>query len=362
MTIALPQLETFSTASPNILTTGTAKKSSGEWKPREAIFTDTTFNTANGRSSRAQSKHALGFEFAQWGAPTCKGPFSIAMMSVYTKGIGFAINSLYSASGAKIYDNTNNNMYSTILEITPSGSNSNNTTLRTVLKEYRNRQMSATNNTSGRVCVVIQGGINDASAVKSSSDVINNIKNLTTLLYNEWAACGFLEQDFHIVVVLSHDNGLTQASTALNSYKAAMKTLLQTDTNYADKITFIDSEYYLPLTSIIANNYYDYTLTTHCTDDPSTLNITNLVKNKWYKITTAGSFDWTTVGAANSTVGTTFTATSTTSVTSGGLAQLLDGVLATPTYNAALGCTHLHPTGYNAFWNGVISNIMTLNT
>lgn len=348
MSIALPQLETFATASTNILTTGTAKKSFGEWKPREAVYTDTMFNSR----SRAQSKHSLQFEFSQWGTPSSKGPYSIGAISVYTKGYGFAINSLCSASGAKIFQaNNNNNMYSSILEITPSGSNSNNTTLRTLLKEYRGRQMSATDNTSGRVCVVVQGGVNDAYGENSSTDVIDNIKKLTDLLYSEWVACGFLERDFHVVVVISHDDNIK--TTAINSYKTAIKTLLQNNINYADKITFIDTEYYLPLTSIISNNYYDYTSSAHCTDNASTLNIpsTSLVRNKWYKITTSGTVDWSSVGAASTTVGTIFAATATTTTTgSGGLAQLLDGVLATPSYRAATGCVHLHPTGYNAFW------------
>ena len=360
MSIALPQLETFATASTNILTTGTAKKSSGEWKPREAVYTDTMFNSR----SRAQSKHSLQFEFSQWGTPSSKGPYSIGAISVYTKGYGFAINSLYSASGAKIFQaNNNNNMYSSILEITPSGSNSNNTTLRTLLKEYRGRQMSATNNTSGRVCVVVQGGANDAYGENSSTDVIDNIKKLTDLLYSEWIACGFLERDFHVVVVISHDDNIK--TTAINSYKTAIKTLLQNDINYANKITFIDTEYYLPLTSIISNNYFDYTSSAHCTDNDSTLGIpsTSLVRNKWYKITTSGTVNWTIVGAGSTAVGTIFAATAESTTTGlGGVAQLLDGVLATPLYSAATGCVHLHPTGYNAFWGGVLTNIMAVNT
>jgi hypothetical protein len=296
-----PQIETNSVAGSYKQTTGNRILSNGSWKPIEVTYNLKT-EAEGGVIKNDVVPDVYDYSVLFWGSGAFKGPLALAMQSVYTKTMGFAITGLHVNSGGKIYDNTGTKLgfLDAIKEITPQGSNSNNTTLRTILTEYRSRQLSASNNKSGRVCVIVQGGINDVGALTSASTIKSTVKELILLLHSEWKnGCGFPEEDFNVVIMPSHQrlSNTDSTTTLLNEYKTAIKELI-TDTDCIDKFTFVDISDFVTYQQIIDNNYFDYTLNAHCN-----------------------------AGRAIS-------------------------------YNPSVGHVHLHSTGYKAVMNAIISKIL----
>ena len=376
ISVALPQLETFPSASTNILTEETAFKSIGRWAPREAEysikFEQEAFNALSSGAGQQPLVYPPSFLFFThdfWGSKWRKGPYSIAAQSVYSDGYGFSISSLYSMSGGKVFDSDPNNthdFYKAVLECTPQGSNQFNTTLRTIFKEYRSRQLSATSGNSGNVCIMIQGGLNDASAAVPARDFVDNIKKLTNLLYTEWNALGYPPQDFCVVFMISHNRGRNAEDARLASYSDLLTTELAIDKDFFEKLTFINTPRFVTSQELIDNVCYEYTADAFCDPHSSTIkNPSEIQENKMYRILTIdGAANFITIGSAVNSVGTTFksNATNPGSLGNSTVVELYTGVLGTPNYNKATNTTqllHLHKKGYNFIANRIISRILS---
>jgi len=105
------------------------------------------------------------------------GPIAFASYSVYNPVKGLATHSLQNQPGyslGAIYQ-----------DLTLAGISGGNYTVQNYLKEYYNRQKKAGG--SGRVCIVINGGINTDTTTTDASTYMINIKNYVK---SEWAAAG----------------------------------------------------------------------------------------------------------------------------------------------------------------------------
>jgi hypothetical protein len=122
---------------------------------------------------------AMNFYFGGLNSPSfyCTGPMAFASYSVYNPVKGLATHSLQNQSGYSL-----GGLYNDQVRAGPAASNN---TILNYFKEYYTRQIKAGG--SGRVCVVIEGGVN---ADSSPSATVDYTKNMVTLLTSEWARAG----------------------------------------------------------------------------------------------------------------------------------------------------------------------------
>jgi len=107
----------------------------------------------------------------------CTGPMAFASYSVYNPVKGLATHSLQNQSGYSLGGLYNDAVF--------AGPQAGNNTVLNYLKEYYNRQVKAGG--SGRVCIVIEGGVN---ADSSASATVDYTKNIVTLITSEWSRAG----------------------------------------------------------------------------------------------------------------------------------------------------------------------------
>ena len=115
----------------------------------------------------------------QTGSPgfACTGPIAIAKASYFNKVKGMAASALAHMPGYSL-----GTIYTSL---TQAGASGGNNTVINYMKEYYNRQVSAGG--SGRVCFVINGGVNVDS---SASATVDYEKNIVSFLTSEWSRAG----------------------------------------------------------------------------------------------------------------------------------------------------------------------------
>jgi hypothetical protein len=107
----------------------------------------------------------------------CTGPIAIAKASFFNKVKGMAASALAHMPGYSL-----GAIYTSL---TQAGASGGNNTVVNYMKEYYNRQVSAGG--SGRVCFVINGGVNVDS---SASATVDYEKNIVSFLTSEWSRAG----------------------------------------------------------------------------------------------------------------------------------------------------------------------------
>jgi len=122
---------------------------------------------------------AYNFNFGQTNVNgfTGVGPIALSLSSMFNKRKGMATSALAHMPGFNL-----GFIYTSLQQAgTPAGNN----TVKNYMKEYYNRQRSAGG--SGRVCFVIEGGINSDG---SASATVDATQNIVSILGSEWQAAG----------------------------------------------------------------------------------------------------------------------------------------------------------------------------
>lgn len=122
---------------------------------------------------------AMNFYFGGLNATSfyCTGPMAFAAYSVYNPVKGLATHSLQHAPGLSLGGIYNNAVL--------AGPSTGNNIMVNYFKEYYSRQVRAGG--TGRVCVVIEGGVNLDS---SNAATVEYTKNLVSIMTSEWARAG----------------------------------------------------------------------------------------------------------------------------------------------------------------------------
>lgn len=169
--------------------------------------------------------YGLGSGFG--GNTYAKGPFAVYLDSVHNNTKGFAINNIIYWGGA---------LTSSLADVidsvsTPVGTE-NESALRTILKETRERQIQAGG--SGNVIVFLNSGINDANAAATNQTYYNNIVKLVNAYQNTWESLSYPENDLAFIITTTHPTQFPDSN--LSGYRTIGKTLKSSKPNvlYAD--------------------------------------------------------------------------------------------------------------------------------
>lgn len=140
-------------------------------------FTAYEVNFTQSNNVRNGTAYTINFGQTNVNGFTGVGPIALATVSLYNKVKGMATSALAHMPGFSlgfIYDS-----------LQQAGTPAGNNTVKNYCKEYYNRQIKAGG--SGRVCFVIEGGINPDS---STSATVDYAKNIVSFLTSEWSAAG----------------------------------------------------------------------------------------------------------------------------------------------------------------------------
>jgi hypothetical protein len=121
------------------------------------------------------------------------GPIAIAGQSVHANKKGWSVDALYYYGG------------STIERFLYGFNMAGKETVATLLKEYRDKQIEAGG--SGRVAILIQGGINESDWTGSNqTEWLSYWQNIITICKNAWATINAPSSDLQFCVMFSHND------------------------------------------------------------------------------------------------------------------------------------------------------------
>lgn len=128
------------------------------------------------------------------------GPIAFAASSFYNPVKGMATHSMLHAPGYSL-----GTIYK---DLTLAGISGNNNTIINYMKEYYTRQIKAGG--SGRVCIVIEGGINVDS---STTAAVDYAKNIVSFLTSEWSRAGLPSNKITFLIMNTWETSPSSAWT-----------------------------------------------------------------------------------------------------------------------------------------------------